>query len=82
MKVSAEMTNTCLLFFFQVQLRDKEIDRLNQALQGGRPQDVISLEAQNATHEKMIANLNLQACMMSTMSTQCVAWVNESPCKA
>lgn len=53
----------CSLCFFQVQLRDKEIDRLNHLLQGGRPQDVISLEAQNATHEKMIANLNLQACM-------------------
>lgn len=52
----------CLLCFFEVGLRDKEVERLNRALQGGRPQDVISLEAQNVSHEKMIANLNLQAC--------------------
>lgn len=49
-------------------LRDKEIERLNHALQGGRPQDVISLETQNVSHEKMITNLNLQACMSATVS--------------
>lgn len=49
-------------------LRDKEIERLNHALQGGRPQDVISLEAQSVSHEKMIANLNLQACMSAAIS--------------
>lgn len=53
-----------LLFLFllaQVDGRDKEIDRLNRALQGGRPHDVISLEAQNISNEKLIAHLNLQA---------------------
>ncbi len=40
--------------------RDKEIDRLNRALQGGRPHDVISLEAQNISNEKLIGHLNLQ----------------------
>ncbi|XP_073333060.1 centrosomal protein of 135 kDa [Pagrus major] len=44
----------------QVEERDKEIDRLNRALQGGRPHDVISLEAQNISNEKLIAHLNLQ----------------------
>lgn len=43
-----------------MQGRDKEIERLNRALSGGRPHDVISLEAQNVSNEKMIAHLNLQ----------------------
>ncbi|XP_077075876.1 centrosomal protein of 135 kDa isoform X2 [Siphateles boraxobius] len=44
----------------QVEDRDKEIERLNRALDGGRPNDVISLEAQNISNEKLIAHLNLQ----------------------
>uniref|UniRef100_A0A4W4GW01 Centrosomal protein of 135 kDa n=1 Tax=Electrophorus electricus TaxID=8005 RepID=A0A4W4GW01_ELEEL len=44
----------------QVDERDKEIERLNRALDGGRPYDVISLEAQNISSEKLIAHLNLQ----------------------
>ncbi|XP_030628630.1 centrosomal protein of 135 kDa [Chanos chanos] len=44
----------------QVEERDKEIERLNRALDGGRPHDVISLEAQNVSNEKLIAHLNLQ----------------------
>ncbi|XP_008301652.1 centrosomal protein of 135 kDa [Stegastes partitus] len=44
----------------QVEERDKEIVRLNRALQGGRPHDVITLEAQNISNEKLIAHLNLQ----------------------
>lgn len=44
----------------QVELRDNEIKRLNLALKGGRPHDVISLEAQNLSNEKCIAHLNLQ----------------------
>uniref|UniRef100_A0A8C2DM88 Centrosomal protein 135 n=1 Tax=Cyprinus carpio TaxID=7962 RepID=A0A8C2DM88_CYPCA len=44
----------------QVEERDKEIERLNRALDGGRPNDVISLEAQNISNEKLIAHLNLQ----------------------
>ncbi|KAI3369003.1 hypothetical protein L3Q82_025978, partial [Scortum barcoo] len=45
----------------QVEERNKEIERLNRALQGGRPHDVISLEAQNISNEKLIGHLNLQA---------------------
>ncbi|XP_028301260.1 centrosomal protein of 135 kDa-like [Gouania willdenowi] len=44
----------------QVKEREKEIERLNHALQGGRPHDVISLEAQNISNEKLISHLNLQ----------------------
>uniref|UniRef100_A0A8C6ULT3 Centrosomal protein 135 n=1 Tax=Neogobius melanostomus TaxID=47308 RepID=A0A8C6ULT3_9GOBI len=44
----------------QQTIQDKEIDRLNRVLHGGRPHDVISLEAQNVSNEKMIAHLNLQ----------------------
>lgn len=48
-------------YVFEVELRDGEIERLTHALQGGRPHDVISLEAQNSSNEKVIAHLNLQA---------------------
>ncbi|XP_037325419.2 centrosomal protein of 135 kDa [Pungitius pungitius] len=44
----------------QVEERDKEIERMNRALRGGRPHDVISIEAQNISNEKLIAHLNLQ----------------------
>uniref|UniRef100_A0AAR2IQ97 Centrosomal protein of 135 kDa n=1 Tax=Pygocentrus nattereri TaxID=42514 RepID=A0AAR2IQ97_PYGNA len=44
----------------QVEERDKEIERLNRALDGGRPYDVVSLEAQNISNEKLISHLNLQ----------------------
>ncbi|XP_035272175.1 centrosomal protein of 135 kDa [Anguilla anguilla] len=44
----------------QVADRDGEIERLNRALVGGRPHDVISLEAQNISNEKLISHLNLQ----------------------
>ncbi|XP_059924004.1 centrosomal protein of 135 kDa isoform X5 [Gadus macrocephalus] len=44
----------------QIQGSDKEVQRLNHALSGGRPHNVLSLEAQNVSNEKMIAHLNLQ----------------------
>ncbi|XP_056271172.1 centrosomal protein of 135 kDa isoform X2 [Pseudoliparis swirei] len=44
----------------KVEERDKEIERMNRALRGGRPHDVISLEAQNASNEKLVAHLHLQ----------------------
>uniref|UniRef100_H2Z636 Centrosomal protein of 135 kDa n=1 Tax=Ciona savignyi TaxID=51511 RepID=H2Z636_CIOSA len=44
----------------QVEGRDREIDRLNRSLEGGRPQDVISLEAKNRSNERLISHLNLQ----------------------
>lgn len=59
----------CVRLFVQVEERDKEIVRLNRALDGGRPYDVLSLEAQNISNEKLIAHLNLQVtyCHLLTM---------------
>ncbi|NXN28115.1 CP135 protein, partial [Nycticryphes semicollaris] len=44
----------------QVELRDKEIERLVLALDGGRPHEVISLESRSKSNEKLISHLNLQ----------------------
>ncbi|KAM9381604.1 centrosomal protein of 135 kDa [Phaethornis superciliosus] len=44
----------------QVELRDKEIERLVLALDGGRSHEVLSLESSNRSNEKLIAHLNLQ----------------------
>ncbi|XP_075786504.1 centrosomal protein of 135 kDa isoform X4 [Pelodiscus sinensis] len=44
----------------QVELRDREIERLVLALDGGRSYDVISLESRSKSNEKLIAHLNLQ----------------------
>nr|CAB3229903.1 centrosomal protein of 135 kDa [Phallusia mammillata] len=44
----------------QVEGRDREIDRLNRSLEGGRPHDVVSLEAKNRSNERLISHLNLQ----------------------
>ncbi|NWH42896.1 CP135 protein, partial [Fregata magnificens] len=44
----------------QVELRDKEIERLVLALDGGRSHEVISLESRSKSNEKLIAHLNLQ----------------------
>uniref|UniRef100_A0A674IUN6 Centrosomal protein 135 n=1 Tax=Terrapene triunguis TaxID=2587831 RepID=A0A674IUN6_9SAUR len=44
----------------QVELRDREIERLVLALDGGRSHDVISLESRSKSNEKLIAHLNLQ----------------------
>nr|XP_006013453.1 PREDICTED: centrosomal protein of 135 kDa-like [Latimeria chalumnae]XP_014339320.1 PREDICTED: centrosomal protein of 135 kDa-like [Latimeria chalumnae] len=44
----------------QVEARDREIERLGRVLDGGRPHDVISLEAKNQSNEKLITHLNLQ----------------------
>uniref|UniRef100_A0A8C9YES2 Centrosomal protein 135 n=1 Tax=Sander lucioperca TaxID=283035 RepID=A0A8C9YES2_SANLU len=38
----------------------EQVERMNRALHGGRPYDVISLEAQNISNEKVISHLNLQ----------------------
>jgi len=43
-----------------VEAREKEIERLNRSLEGGRPHDVISLEAKNRSNERLISHLNLQ----------------------
>ncbi|CAJ1060000.1 centrosomal protein of 135 kDa isoform X3 [Xyrichtys novacula] len=61
LKLDLENAQECIKHLnTQVEERDKEINRLNHALHGGRPHDVISLEAQNTSNEKLISHLNLQ----------------------
>ncbi|XP_019519899.1 PREDICTED: centrosomal protein of 135 kDa [Hipposideros armiger] len=44
----------------QIELREREIERLSIALDGGRSPDILSLETKNKTNEKLIAHLNIQ----------------------
>lgn len=44
----------------QIELREREIERLSIALDGGRSPDVLSLESRNKSNEKLIAQLNVQ----------------------
>ena len=37
-----------------------EIDRLSRMLEGGRPYDVVALEARNRSNERLISHLNIQ----------------------
>ncbi|XP_076009146.1 centrosomal protein of 135 kDa isoform X2 [Genypterus blacodes] len=61
LKLDLENSQGCIQHLTtQVEERNKEIERLNHSLQGGRPYDVISLEAQNVSNEKLISHLNLQ----------------------
>lgn len=46
----------------QVEGRDEEIERLTNMLDGGRPSDVVALEAKNRSNERMISHLNIQVC--------------------
>ncbi|KAI1238313.1 hypothetical protein IHE44_0013034 [Lamprotornis superbus] len=45
---------------YPVEIRDKEIERLTLALDGGRPHEVLSLESRAKSNEKLISHLNLQ----------------------
>ncbi|XP_012579526.1 PREDICTED: centrosomal protein of 135 kDa isoform X2 [Condylura cristata] len=44
----------------QIELREREIERLSIALDGGRSSDILSLETRNKSNEKLIAHLNIQ----------------------
>jgi len=44
----------------QLSNRDEEVDRLTRMLDGGRPSDVVALEAKNRANERMISHLNIQ----------------------
>ncbi|XP_061680404.1 centrosomal protein of 135 kDa-like isoform X2 [Syngnathoides biaculeatus] len=72
-KLKSELDNSreCTqLLNTQVGERDKEIERLNRAFHGGRPRDVVTLEAQNVRNEKLIAQLNLQVeCLQESNKT-------------
>uniref|UniRef100_A0A8C7X9R2 Centrosomal protein 135 n=1 Tax=Oryzias sinensis TaxID=183150 RepID=A0A8C7X9R2_9TELE len=61
LKVDMENAQDCIKHLnTQVEERDGEISRLNNVLHGGRPHNVISLEARNISNHKLIAHLNLQ----------------------
>ncbi|XP_038282802.1 centrosomal protein of 135 kDa isoform X1 [Canis lupus familiaris] len=44
----------------QIELREREIERLSVALDRGRSPDILSLETRNKSNEKLIAHLNIQ----------------------
>ncbi|XP_074085489.1 centrosomal protein of 135 kDa isoform X2 [Macrotis lagotis] len=54
--VENRLENSCK----QIELRDREIERLSVALDGGRSHDVLSLESRNQSNEKLITHLNIQ----------------------
>ncbi|XP_006167755.1 centrosomal protein of 135 kDa [Tupaia chinensis] len=56
----AMMENGVRDYSKQIELREREIERLSVALDGGRSPDVLSLETRNKTNEKLIAHLNIQ----------------------
>lgn len=58
--LNAVEDNTDFRFSLKVELRDKEIERLMLALDGGRSHEVISVESRSKSNEKLIAHLNLQ----------------------
>ncbi|XP_065773202.1 centrosomal protein of 135 kDa-like [Muntiacus reevesi] len=44
----------------EIELREREIERLSIALDGGRSSDILSLETRNKANEKLIAHFNIQ----------------------
>ena len=44
----------------KVEARDKEIERLNRLLDGGRPVDAVLREGKKDSSERVIAHLNVQ----------------------
>nr|XP_048271289.1 centrosomal protein of 135 kDa isoform X1 [Myodes glareolus] len=56
----ALMENGVRNYSKQIELREREIERLSLALDGGRSPDILSLETRNKTNEKLIAHLNIQ----------------------
>ena len=50
----------CILYVFQVDIRDQEIVRLSRQLEGGKPYDVMTTEAKNRSNERLISHLNVQ----------------------
>lgn len=61
----------------QVDVRDKEIERLTRMLEGGRPAEVILSEGKRETNEKLVAHLNIQADYLQQTNTKLEHWVNE-----
>ena len=58
--------------------RDKEIERLNQLLDGGRPVDAVLGESKKDSSERVVAHLNVQVFMCNLcfgMFDRCVGLV-------
>lgn len=49
-----------LNFNQQVDAREREIQRLNQMLEGGKPEDVINNETRERSNERLVSHLNIQ----------------------
>jgi hypothetical protein len=58
------------LHLVQVDSRQAEIDRLTTLLDGGRPYDVVALEARNRGNERLISHLNIQ------VSVSLITWID------
>jgi len=52
-----------------VETRDKEIERLNRLLDGGRPVDAVLREGKKDSSERVVAHLNVQ--VYNVMSLLC-----------
>ena len=48
--------------------RDKEIERLNRQLDGGRPVDAVLREGKKDSSERVVAHLNVQVCNMHSFA--------------
>ncbi|XP_071126603.1 centrosomal protein of 135 kDa-like isoform X3 [Mytilus edulis] len=62
----------------QVDRRDEEIERLNRMLDGGRPSDVVALEARNRANERMISHLNIQIDFLQQKNREMDRKMNEA----
>lgn len=54
------LNSDSMTLYLQIELREREIERLSIALDGGRSPDILTLETKNKTNEKLIAHLNIQ----------------------
>ncbi|XP_052078400.1 testis-specific gene 10 protein-like isoform X3 [Mytilus californianus] len=61
-----------------VDRRDEEIERLNRMLDGGRPSDVVALEARNRANERMISHLNIQIDFLQQKNREMDRKMNEA----
>lgn len=52
-----------------METRDKEIERLNRLLDGGRPVDAVLREGKKDSSERVVAHLNVQVHTMSGLSS-------------
>ena len=58
--------NLKLFLILQVEARDKEIERLNRLLDGGRPVEAVLREGKKDSSERVIAHLNVQVSQVAS----------------